>query len=239
MRAGPTLVIKAPGCKQLLRLGTLASVNFLRATLWTDGKDSGPMCPLYDALRKHPTEGVLFWVDDCEEVGRIERPYKPGPIRWFSHVEGFKELQELCPDPPPPPPVPAEWHDLPYALHPSAMDHLAALARGLGDTPGKRQYLRTRFWWAGNDPIRGSTGRRLNGLHVHNLQILIGLLDEEHPHQRCSKAEALRELGRFDEALALLDFDFPEGFGHWPARVRELALAGNATVAEVPVKPGP
>lgn len=236
MRVGPTLVVKAPGCKQLLRLGTYASVNFLHATLWTDGKESGPMCPTHEALRKSPAEGVLFWVNDCEEVGRIERPGNQGPMLFFADIEGFKELQELYPEPPPPPPVPAQWHDLPFASSPSEMDYLAALTSGVADTQDRRRYLRMQFWWAGNDHIRGSTGRRLTGLHAHNLEVLSRLLDEDHPYQRCSKAEALRELARFDEALALLDFEFPEGLAPWIARIRELALTGNATVAAVSVK---
>lgn len=208
MRAGPTLVVMAPGCTQPVKLATIASGNSFGATCWTDGKMDGPMWPTHHQLRKSPAEGVLFWVDDCEHIGQIDR-YSADP-------------------------VPVEWADLPHADVPSELDYLAALASGIANTHEQRRYLRRRFWWAGNDHLRGSTSRRLNGLHVHNLQALIRLLADENPFERWVKAEALRELACFDAALVLLDFEFPEGCLPIARRIRELALAGNATVAEVP-----
>lgn len=47
------------------------------------------------------------------------------------------------------------------------------------------------------------------------------------------KAETLRELGRFDDALQLLDFEFPEGYQTAVNRVRELCEVRDARVGKL------
>ncbi|MBL8720704.1 MAG: hypothetical protein JNL79_32255 [Myxococcales bacterium] len=66
-----------------------------------------------------------------------------------------------------------------------------------------------------------------------NLQRLLALLDREDPDERVLSAEVLRELGRFDEALALLAGveDSP-----WSATVAREARRGHRFVARVSVR---
>lgn len=71
MRPGPTLIVKAPGCQSPVKVSTLASGNTFGAVFWTDGKCEAPMLPDHSRLRKHPTEGILFWADECEEISTI------------------------------------------------------------------------------------------------------------------------------------------------------------------------
>jgi hypothetical protein len=48
------------------------------------------------------------------------------------------------------------------------------------------------------------------------------------------KAEVLRELSRFDEALDLLKHNFPEDYSQVVAWIRQLAEQGMPTVATLP-----
>jgi len=65
--------MKAPGCQKPVKFSTIASGNTFGAVYWTDGKREAPMLPDDPWLRKSPTEGVLFWSDECEEIGSIGR----------------------------------------------------------------------------------------------------------------------------------------------------------------------
>lgn len=66
-----------------------------------------------------------------------------------------------------------------------------------------------------------------------NLHRLLALLDREDPDERVLSAEVLRELGRFDEALALLArvVESP-----WSATVAREARRRHRFVARVPVR---
>jgi hypothetical protein len=48
------------------------------------------------------------------------------------------------------------------------------------------------------------------------------------------KAEAMRELGRFDEAIRLLDFGFPSEYADVAALIGELAQREDRVVREIP-----
>jgi hypothetical protein len=208
MTPGPTLIMKAPGCKKPVKFSTIASGNTFGATFWTDGKQEAPMLPDKPWLRRSPSEGVLFWTDQCEEIGRID----------FFH--GGEEKN-------------AEWKDLEYAEEPSEADYLAALSSGIADTDERKRYLRMRLWWTGNDCIRRGESQQLSASHVHNLEAFSSLLSDSDPDQRLMKAEVMRELSRYDEALSLLDFAYPDDYSHAVTRIRELATSGDAMVAKL------
>jgi hypothetical protein len=58
---------------------------------------------------------------------------------------------------------------------------------------------------------------------VKNLDALSSLFDESLPGHRILKAEIARELGRFDECLLLLSYQFEEGYGWAVGFIRKLA----------------
>ncbi len=68
-----------------------------------------------------------------------------------------------------------------------------------------------------------------------NLERLVALLDEGTAAEQYLKAEALRELGRFDEALALLSRLLDARYTGASARLRDLAERAIAGVA--PLQP--
>jgi hypothetical protein len=204
MLPGPILIIKAPGCTKLLKQSTLASGNTFGATFWTDGKMEAPMLPDKPWLMKSPSEGVLFWTDECEVLGEIS---------FFS-----EEPENL------------EWEDLEFAEEPDEADYLAVISKGFADTPEKMRYTRIRFWWQGNDRIRCQEWTELPYLHIENLTELLPLLADDDASQRVMKAEVLRELSLFDESLKLLSGNFPSDFQQAVGRIRELALSGICRV---------
>ncbi|RPJ33675.1 MAG: hypothetical protein EHM17_09410 [Verrucomicrobiaceae bacterium] len=103
--------MKAPGCLNPVKFSTIGSGNTFGATFWTDGKREAPMLPDEPWLRKSPSEGALFWSDECEEIGQIDL-YSAGSEK-------------------------PEWKDLDYAVEPSEDDYAAALQSGLASTPKK------------------------------------------------------------------------------------------------------
>ena len=108
MLPGPILIINAPGCERLLRMHTLSSSNSIGATRWSDGKMEGPMMSNEPLLRKSPSEGVIFWIDQIEEVGQWD---------WFGG--------EAEPD---------EWKDLEFVAKLNEEDYFRALATGIAGT---------------------------------------------------------------------------------------------------------
>ncbi len=129
-------------------------------------------------------------------------------------------------------PLPLSWVEAPDVTAPNERELLAVLGRGVdGEAREWVLELRISAWQAANDPRRD----RDPSLPViwslearSNLEALVTLLHAHDPEQRILKAEALRELGRFEEALALL--------GERPGlltRLRELAARGHAGVVEL------
>ena len=199
--------MKAPGCTKPIKFSTIGSGNTFGATFWTDGKCEAPMLPDKHWLRKSPSEGVLFWSDECEEIGEID---------FFSH-EAEKP----------------EWKDLEFAEEPSVADYLVAISDGTASTVEKMRYIRMRLWWRGNDRIRRKKSAQLPKKHILNLSEFASILSDEDENQRFMKAEVLRELSRFDEALRILEGDFSDNYQHAVDRIRSLASSQDCHVAKL------
>lgn len=207
MTPGPTLIMKAPGCQKPVKFSSIGSGNTFGATFWTDGKCEAPMLPDEPWLRKSPSEGILFWSDECEEIGQID----------FFSVD----------------PEMPEWKDLEYAKEPSQRDYKAALHSGIANTPEKERYIRMRLWWRGNDPIRRGKKTHLSEEHLENLRRFEAILSEEDENQRLMKAEVLRQLSRFDDGLHLLEGDFSDDCRHAVLQIRDLASRADCVVAKI------
>jgi hypothetical protein len=117
-----TLIMRAPGCKRPVKFTTVGSVAISIAsvltTYWTDGKRESTMLPDQPWLRKSPSQGALFWSDECEEIGR--------------YSERSSELQS------------EEWRDLDHAIEPSEKDYFAALASDVAISGERMRYLRRK-----------------------------------------------------------------------------------------------
>lgn len=208
MLPGPTLVVIPTACSSPLKITTLASGNTFGAVFWTDGKCEAPMLEDEPWLRKHPDDNRLFWTGEWKKIATLDYDTNFGPGK--------------------------QWTDLPYAETPTEDDYFEALESGIAGTDEKMRHIRTRLWWAGNDPIRESGMGTLPPPHIRNLASLALLLAEDDPQQRLMKAELFRELGFFDDALRLLEWEFPEELHEASAYLAGLAGRKDLRVARFP-----
>ena len=126
------------------------------------------------------------------------------------------------------------WHHAPFARVPAMNDYPRALASGLAPSPEKERYIRIRYWWAANDPVRhGKTGAARPSDYRENLTILRTLLDESAPTDRLMAAEIARLLGDFDAATTLLQFPLPEGYAIAVNHIAQLSREKDDTVREL------
>jgi hypothetical protein len=72
----------------------------------------------------------------------------------------------------------------------------------------KEIFLRIRVWWSANHTwrIAAIAESAFSEVQAQNLNALYRLLDESEPGQRILKAEIARELGEFEQCLALLSY---------------------------------
>jgi len=115
-----------------------------------------------------------------------------------------------------------------------------ALAQGLGRSREREMELRRQFWWALNDARRLlrpgwkiATENAWTEEERAELETFVGMLDESDDIERLTKAELYRELGRFEDALYLLAFPFPEQLMGAASQLRELASQRVAGLARL------
>lgn len=177
MRLGPTIIRKCSACFKPIQQRTLGSGNTFGATHWTDGKLQAYMLPDRPLLVMCPHCHVPLWIDELEKLGVV------GP--WGDEEGQFKDARR-------------------YET-PSLDDYFALLAIGVGE-PKKERCVRVRAWWAGNDKRRapGASEMPITSREAANILALALTLDESDARDLLMKAEAMRELGRFDDTLSLL-----------------------------------
>ena len=118
-----------------------------------------------------------LWIDELEELGQIEP--------WGDEKCDFNDA-----------------HDF---IVPTLDDYFTLSANGVSDRE-KARYARLRAWWAGNDERRRSQVEiPMSAGETENVAAFIIMLDESDANDLVVKAEAMRELGRFEESLSLLE----------------------------------
>jgi hypothetical protein len=197
MIPGPDLVLACPHCGALARLFTLQHGSAIGAISWTDGYQDAPDAPQQpNVVRCHACKRV-HWTLQFTEVGMIEPTASPE-----NRAVKFADVAN---------PVPAEegtlapeaWAAAPQMKMLDEAGYLEALELGLGATPEQELELRIHAWWRGNDPYR-----KLDRPNRHpstpeavaNAERLVELAKEGEHELVLFRAEALRELGRFEDA---------------------------------------
>lgn len=205
MIPGPTIIRKCPDCSGLIEQGTIVSGNTFLAIFWTDGKMDALMMPDQPRFVKCPHCQALVWINELEEVGRVE------PIIGDQVYENAKS------------------YDLP-----DIQDYLLELRRRDYDRK-KEQYLRVRAWWAGNDKRRyeGERTQALSGDEIENMQALYDMLDPSDDNDRLMMAEIKRELGQFEEAEIHLKKPFASEFSKTVSAIGQLVQRQDPFVAEI------
>lgn len=189
-----------------------------------------------------PACSNVIWVDDATAV--LPAPCQPRPIgavaRLWYRVTGDSNgrLRDE-----------RDWHALPreikeadriYRLQ-SAQDLMDALTALIPDALDREIYLRRRLWWAANDhhrfsadgpPISSQPAVAAAEAGANVLRLLE--LFENVPNEQVERGELLRQLGRFDEAIAVLEAVPPDGHSEVRAtKIERLARSGDVKVREL------
>lgn len=204
MLPGPTIIRLCSSCTGQIEDATIESGNTAGALFWTDGKCDAPMLPSRPWLIKCPHCEALLWLDELDVVGEIE---PVGKSIEFPEARDYRS--------------------------PSFNEYLAMLETGISHK-NKKLYLHIRAWWAGNDMRRLDLQRiPLSEDETNNLTSLAELLDISDDNDRIMKVEALRELGRFEEAASLLESPFAESFEAVAGFIKTLISEQDALVAKI------
>lgn len=139
-----------------------------------------------------------------------------------------------------------EWEALPDSIKNAerfdglseADDFIAALDELPSDARDRETHLRLRLWWASNDHCRVDWGGELvephpvvgPGIADANKMRLLEFVENDATAQ-VVRGELLRQLGRFDEAVAVLKAVVPDGRSEVRAvRIERLASARIAAL---------
>lgn len=185
MIPGPDIIIECPRCMSPSKVFSLTSGNTIGATLWSDGFQDAPMLPRPPAItRCHKCSG-FFWIRDARKVGEID-PFRRKNDAANTAWEGAPSIREL-----------------------TESEYYEAIEAGFATTGENETQIRTLAWWRANDPDRIDE----NGSREHeqpnpkmraNLIRLFDVMDGNSAEGQLMKAEVARQLGRFDDATALL-----------------------------------
>jgi hypothetical protein len=232
MLPGPDKVIVCPSCKGLETYLTLYSFTEWMVYEWTDGFRLSYSRPRPPAVVKCSNCSYVYWLKDAEVIGELQQR------------EGTTSLPE--------------WHKAEHVVEPSEADYYAAITSGLGRTPEEERGARTLAWWKSNEPLRGNIVTEVyeywNSAPVRwnqdrrvkreigtwnldptarqaNMELLVPLLDlSDAGGHRLVRAEVLRQLGRFDEALGALRDVGSERYSWVVDQIRTLCEEGDRLV---------
>jgi hypothetical protein len=150
------------------------------------------------------TERAVVWTDGYRGVGGVPPP--PQITRcWGCKAVYWTETASAVSDRTPPPEAEAGRVAVPPLLIEALDEHFCfeALDAGLAPTPEYELALRVLTWWRGNDQFRKSaaSGRfPTDPRAIRNLERLVELCTEGDHEVLLTRVEALRQLGRFDDA---------------------------------------
>lgn len=231
-----------PGCDVFFLRRRLRSFNFFGARDWSDGVPS--MWWRQEPLVRCSACAALFWLEDIEPVGIM--PDAPRPIgrfirawlRWRGDPQGLLHSEEEWGR------AMASWGQAGYIGSVKFDDVMYVLARSKGISRARVLWLRKRIWWDLNDRYRtrqdGSPIPDVptwpQALERSNMEAILAMLREGdgHPTDMIEQGELLRELGRFDEAIAMLKAVPADGHSEVRAiKIEQLAGRGDSQVREL------
>lgn len=212
MTPGPTLIKKCTSCNGLFKQSTIGSGNTFRAKFWTDGKMQASMMPSRPAAVLCPHCQTLLWLSELETVGEISD--------WFPTKHDDPKFKEL-----------PHYDDL-------QVDHYWSALTSSKLDKQKERYLRFRLLHLFNDDRRLGEERPYNHRELENMSSFIELLTEDDDQSVLLKAELLRSLGRFKEALTTLERDFDYDYGKPAELIYTLALNEDCFVKQIPKDDG-
>nr|WP_315256598.1 hypothetical protein [uncultured Duganella sp.] len=246
-RFAPPMLYQCPACAGYFTRSVLSSLHFYDDVPdWSDGKNGNWWAHASGTVGRCPACAGIIWLDDAADL--MPAPTKPRPIggiaRLWHQVTGDRRgrLREEC-----------EWLALPLPIREAesidrlggAQDFIDALAALSANETDREINLRRRLWWASNDHLRQHSGDTATTLSPAvavdvartNAQRLLELIHHD-PKAQVERGELLRQLGRFDEAVAVLQAVKPDGYNEVKAvKIERLALAGLAELRALNTAP--
>jgi hypothetical protein len=181
------------------------------------GPDIVISCPHCAALSRLPSVAVcpvchtFYWVEEAQRVGEI-------------HSSFLHEATDASGAAP-------EWLEAPEVMEPSEADYLEMLGEKGGEfSEDDELNLRLLAWWRGNDAFRQVVPPLENDRQPPaeaNMNRLLEVLDPEQLDQRLFRAELLRQLGRFEEAVETLAEISQASYINAVVRIQTLARQGS------------
>lgn len=213
MQQGPDHVIACPHCGTKLKIFTLFQQNTTGAVYWTDGKMEAPMMPKPPPITRCEKCKAFFWIVDAELVTEAEPSACALAAEQFEADSGIPRIKHL-----------------------NREELLEAVELEEWEDDDREFMLRLLAWWAANDPARKGETYKFSERDIDNLNRLSDILDPDLPEHRIIKAEIFRELGKFDDALKLLDAGFDGGVDYITGTIRDLCLKRDSVVKSVSVE---
>lgn len=191
--------------------------NYGIKTTWSDG--ATPLGGMLDGntARACPTCRAVLWKKDFEVLGRLTKA--PRPIRpfcrklaaWFGDKYGHRRAEDEWAA------IPAAWKEAEHGDRLEYTDVQRALLAMREPDRDREMFMRRRVWWKTNDhirrhpdgspvtvePVAPEPERQANMLRMIELHELAGSSLSE-------RAELLRNLGRFADAIRLWRSGAPE-----------------------------
>jgi hypothetical protein len=202
---------RCPACDAFLAWRRFRSFRFQQSEHWSDG--AGHMIRLTDQCHVLccPSCSAVLWRDELEAVGLLpERPPQLGKFaraiaNWNGDRDGVLSAERAWDA------VPFQQKQAQHGRDLGCQDFQRAL-RGLRAGDQVREvFLRRRIWWESNDHERqrsdGSLVRQdcvIPAAERRGNMARLLLLLEPVADSACERAELLRMLGHFDDAIALL-----------------------------------
>jgi len=232
-RIAPPTLYQCPACAGYFKRYGFMSLCFDDGPDWSDGKNVNWWAQESGLVGRCPSCSSFVWIEDA--VALMPAPSEPGPIgpleRTWYRVTGDKRgrLRDE-----------RAWHALPAGIRQAeridglrrAHDLIDALLTLPPDALDREIHLRRWLWWSSNDHMRGmhsfayvalpSVAEEVAYANIMRFQALL----EHDPDGQVERGELLRQLGRFDEAVAVLKAVKPDGYSEVRAvKIERLALA--------------
>lgn len=210
-------LLVCPGCSIFLWRKDLPTMESVRDYKYFEDQQLREL-PNAVPVRGHRYEEALreaLWSSDAQEKYIRIRAWWSFNRGYRGEVDQFFESAEDV----------QTFHELVGKLDPEHPDQslLAQIHKEIQIQEAQRKEFEQRFaeTYLTHDL---SPPRELPPDQAANLERLLTLLDHEDAHESIMHAEALRELGRFDECLRELDHAYDKGASRAVAQIRQLAM---------------